>query len=218
LRKLAEYQAIIFDMDGLLIDSERIYLECFIEACHQHQFEADENIYLQCIGTSWQRTKEILTEGYGPEFPYHEVVDQCRALYELAITEHPLPVKEGAVPLLKAIDSLQIPKAVATSTERDKAMEKLRSVDLLHYFSHVVGGDQVADSKPLPQIYLKVAKCLGISPDNCLALEDSDNGVRSAHAAGMDVIQIPDLVTPSIEVKALGHPIMSSLSEVQNLV
>jgi beta-phosphoglucomutase-like phosphatase (HAD superfamily) len=116
--------------------------------------------------------------------------------------------------LLEHVSSLGIPTAVATSTRTERAREKLLRAGVLDRFHEVVGGDQVAHSKPSPDIYLRVAELLRVRPRGCLALEDSDNGVRAALAAGMTVVQIPDLLSPSADVLELGHIVLTSLAEV----
>jgi len=118
------------------------------------------------------------------------------------------------VELLEHVKRIQIPVAVATSTRSTHALDRLAKAGLLDYFEFVVGGDQVKNSKPNPEIYLTATEKLQCDPKNCLAFEDSENGVRAALGAGLRVIQVPDLVVPSAEVVALGHTILASLSEV----
>jgi len=138
----------------------------------------------------------------------------CRARYHEAITTRGIPLKDGVLEFLRYIRSLQLPMAVATSTQTDIAKTKLRDTGILDYFQIVVGGEQVRHSKPHPDIYLKAAAELAVNARNCLALEDSENGVKSASAAGLTVIQIPDLVQPSTALKQNGHIILDSLLDV----
>jgi beta-phosphoglucomutase-like phosphatase (HAD superfamily) len=108
--------------------------------------------------------------------------------------------------------------AIATSTAHQTARDKLERAGLISYFELIVGGDQVAKGKPDPETYLKAAELLDVRPHQCLALEDSDNGVLAAHGAGMNVIQIPDLKEPSVEIKSLGHTVLSSFEEVEDFL
>jgi len=126
----------------------------------------------------------------------------------------PIPLKDGAAELLACLAELEIPVAVATSTESRRAMRKLEAVGILTHFKAIVGGDQVRNSKPHPDIYLRAAQILGVRPTKCLALEDSENGVRSA-ADAVTVIQIPDIVQPSTALRSLGHTILQSLHDVR---
>lgn len=204
-------QALIFDMDGLLIDSERVSIQCFLAAGEMLGVNLDKDIYLRCIGTNVQRTEQIIMEGHGEAFPYSQLRERWDHLYFKEVIDRAVALKPGVLALLEQAQLMHIPMAVATSTRRELADKKLDNAGLLHFFEHVVTGDQVEKSKPNPQIYLTAASQLNVSVDNCLAFEDSENGVRAAVAAGMRVIQVPDLVAPSAEILALGHQVVSSL-------
>jgi len=210
-----KYKAAIFDMDGLLLDSERISMECFQGACRAAGFKADLDIYIRCIGSNADRTREILTEGYGDCFDYNEVQSHWQELYARQVFENPLPLKSGVESLLKKITSLRIPMSVATSTPHDLAIRKLQHSGILEYFEFVVGGDQVSKSKPDPEIYLTAADRHKVDVIQCIAFEDSENGVRAATLAGMSVIQVPDLVKPTNCLRSLGHRIFDSLASVE---
>lgn len=211
-----KYKAVISDMDGLLLDTERIALNTFIDTCRGFHFEPNIEVYLRCIGTNSEKTREILTEGYGQDFPFKKFNLVWSEKYKTAITDHPIPMKSGVIDLLDYLQQSHMKMAVATSTKYETAVEKLQSTGLYHFFEIIVGGDQVERGKPDPDIYLKVSSLLIEEPRKCLVLEDSDNGVISAFRAGMNVVQIPDLKEPSKEVKNLGHPILSSLGEVES--
>lgn len=208
------HKAAIFDMDGLLIDSERIALSTFEQVCGLFDLEAKAGIYERCIGSNWRRTREILLEGYGADFPYDDFYAAWAERYVAQAVEQPVPVLEGVVALLERLKNAQCAIAVATSTRHATALQKLENAQLLDYFDSVIGGDQVEQSKPEPHIYLKAAEAVNVSPEHCIAFEDSDNGVRAAVAAGMTVVQVPGLVTPSESVRDLGHHIVESLTEV----
>ena len=212
---LNKIDGVIFDMDGLLLDTERIALSSFVATCREFDFEPDVDIYVRCIGTNSAQTKEILTQGYGRDFPYEAIREKWSQRYEETITEHPVPEKPGASALLDFFRRAGLSIGLATSTTYASAVKKLTQSGLYPYFDIIVGGDQVRTGKPDPEPYLMVSRLLNIPPARCLALEDSDNGVLSAHGAGMRVIQIPDLKPPSRVVRDLGHPILSSLEEVQ---
>lgn len=210
-----KYKAVIFDMDGLLLDSEKIALDCFLEACRKAGFTPDISLYLKCIGTNSKKTKQILLEGFGRTFPIDEVFKHWDALYYKETFEKPVPLKRGAIQLLDKLRNTGYPMAIATSSAHNKAIVKLKNSDIFDYFEVIIGGDQVKNSKPDPEIYSTAANKLGINADECIGIEDSDNGVKSAYGAGMSVIQIPDLQPPSREVKKLGHTILDSLFEIE---
>ena len=212
------FKAVIFDMDGLLLDTERIAMETFVLTCHDFDFDPDMDVYRTCIGTNLQKTREILCRGYGPDFRYDDISKIWGEKYISAVSEKPIPLKTGARDLLEFFKRSHIKKAVATSTEHDMAIQKLQRTGLRSYFDTVVGGNQVKNGKPDPEIYLKVSELIAVKPGDCLVLEDSDNGVLAAYKAGMHVIQIPDLKEPSPEISALGHVILHSLNDVKDLL
>lgn len=213
-KKILKYSAAIFDMDGLLLDSERIALKTFEETCEILNVEYDMSIYFKCIGTNNEKTREILVNGFGPAFSYEDFTELWFQKFEKESIDRPVPLKDGAERLLKKLKSISMPLSVATSTAHDDAVHKLRKANILDYFSFVVAGDQIENCKPDPEIYIKAASRLGEDTERCIAFEDSENGVKSAVASGMTVIQIPDLVQPSNEIKALGHLIFKSLNDV----
>jgi HAD superfamily hydrolase (TIGR01509 family) len=204
-------------MDGLLLDTEQISLKTFLAACREHEFEPDLKIYFQCIGTNSERTREIFFEGYGPDFPFTGILKLWRMKYDEE-TRKSVPVKSGVLSLLEYVEKRPLKKAVATSSRRENALKKLTRAQILHFFDFILCGDQITRGKPDPEMYLTACRELGAEPDRCLALEDSENGVRSALSAGLMVIQVPDLIQPSEEVKALGHTIAASLTEVEKML
>jgi len=211
-----KYKAVIFDMDGLLIDSERIALSTFVESCRDYDFKPDIDIYYKCIGTA--QTREILSDGYGPDFPLEEIYGLWEKKYLNTVLNNPMPLKPGALQLLEHLEQENMKKAVVTSTDQELALKILTNAQIVHFFDFVLSSDQVLHGKPNPEIYLTACRKLGEKPTNCLALEDSDNGVLAAFEAGLAVIQVLDLVEPSTEVKALGHEIKESLMEVESIL
>jgi HAD superfamily hydrolase (TIGR01509 family) len=190
-------KAIIFDMDGLLLDTERIALETFIKACQAYDYEPDLEIYHQCIGVTYDQGAEILKKGYGRDFPYDAVSQLWEQRFNETTLEKPVPLKDGAMSLLLHLEAKEVRRAVVTSTFQAHAITKLSNCGIMGLFEFVLGGDQVSKGKPDPEIYLTACRMLKEDPVMCLALEDSDNGVRSAHSAGLKVIQVPDLKKPS---------------------
>jgi HAD superfamily hydrolase (TIGR01509 family) len=209
-----KFKAAIFDMDGLLLDTERIFLDAFEQTCGDLGFKFEMELFVKLIGTNSVKTKEILTEGFGRGFNHDRFREVWIRHVDEYLSTNSIPLKDGAINLLEKISSVPLPMAIATSTRHSDAIKSLESTGLIDYFKFVVGGDHVTHGKPHPEIFLKVADRLGMSPVECIVFEDSENGVKSAHAAGMDVIQVPDLVTPSEEIKWLGHRIYHSLDMV----
>ncbi len=209
-----KYKAAIFDMDGLLLDTERIFLDAFKNTCRTLGYEFDMSLFVKIIGTNSVKTKEIMINGFSKGFNYDRFREEWFKYVKDFLSNNSIPFKEGAVNILKKVKKVPLPMAVATSTAYDDAIKSLETTGVINYFEFIVTGDQVSTGKPDPEIYLKAADKMGAVPDECIVFEDSENGVKSAHAAGMDVIQIPDLLEPSDELKALGHRIYDSLDDV----
>lgn len=207
-----KFQAAIFDMDGLLLDTERVCMRVFKQACKTINQPFHEEVYLSIIGCNSASIEKIFRQAYGEH--YQALHDEWRVNYNAIVKHQAIPVKEGVIELLNWLKSNHIPTAVATSTHRDVATFKLKLAGLDQFFDNLTCGCEVAHGKPDPEIYLLAAQRLGVDAKRCLAFEDSNNGVRSAVAAQMTTYQIPDLVEPSDEVKALGHQILPSLSHV----
>lgn len=208
------FQAAIFDMDGLLLDTERVCIEIFEQACQAVGVPFLRDLYLSVIGRNAAGIEATLRAGYGPALDYMQLHNEWRTRYNAVVKHQAIPVKQGVIELLEWLKAEHIPTAVATSTQRDVASIKLRLSGLDRYFDAVATGCEVSQGKPHPEIYLLAASRLDVAPTQCLAFEDSNNGVRSAVAAKMIAYQIPDLVMPSDDVVALGHRIRPTLSDV----
>jgi len=207
------FEAVIFDMDGLLLDSEKISFSTFKEALKVFNIEKKSDLFYTMIGKDAISCKNILKEGLSDKVDHDEFGKVWSDLYKKETTLKPIPIKDGVITLLNHLKDLKVTIAVATSTDTNMAKEKLKNAGLLEYFTMVVGGDQIKRGKPNPDIYLHVANKLSVNPKKCLALEDSENGVKSAASAGMTVIQIPDIIQPSNGLKQLGHIILSCLED-----
>lgn len=209
-------EAVIFDMDGLMLDSERAMLRSWSRAAAEAGLAIDASHWLRMVGHGDAVCRGILRE-LMPEAQANSVAARCHALYEVEMAAG-LPLRPGIVELLQLLVRRGIPRGVATSTHRPRAPRKLQAAGLLDYFDKVTTGNDVPRPKPAPDIYLLAAQRLGVAPARCLALEDSPTGTRAALAAGMQVIQVPDLLAPDAEVRALGHHIVDSLHDAQRLL
>lgn len=209
------YQAAIFDMDGLLLDTERVCQEAFRSACQALSLPFLEDIYLSIIGRNAQGIEEAINVGYRDKIDYNVLRAAWMDRYHPIVETQAIPVKEGVIDLLDWLRAQNIPMAVATSTPRELAITKLKLSGLLPYFEHLSTGCEVQQGKPHPEIFLLAADRLNTPPEQCLAFEDSNNGVRAGVAAKMQVYQIPDLVAPCEQTIQLGHTVAASLSVVQ---
>jgi len=162
------------------------------------------------VGSSHERTSQLLIEAYGVSFPYSLFDEKCRVVMRER-SHAGVPLKPGVREFIAALHENNIPTAVATSSRNPHARHHLGAAGLIDLFDTIVTRDDVINPKPHPEPYLMAAGRLAMKPEDCLALEDSFAGVRAAHAAGMQTIMIPDLVAPSEEIQSLGITIMESL-------
>lgn len=211
-------KAVIFDMDGLMLDTERLAQAAWQQAGRDLGYDLPDAIYRLAIGRTAQATEIIFREHFGPDSPYEEIYQRKQQYYHEAIETGRVARKAGLVELLDAIDKRGLPKAVATSTARPLALQKLKATNLLERFAHIVCGNEIPNGKPAPDIFLAAAAKLQVAPRHCLVLEDSPAGIRAAHAAQMIPIHIPDLVTPEPEISALAHRTVDSLHAVLALI
>ncbi|MCP8883333.1 HAD family phosphatase [Devosia sp. XJ19-1] len=212
--RLAPFEAAIFDMDGTLLDTESVFRDIVFDVCTELGFEMTHDVHRSMVGSSHERTSQLLIEAYGVAFPYSLFDERCRVIMRER-SHAGVPVKSGAREFITELRARGIPTGVATSSRNPHAEHHLGAAGLLELFDTVVTRDDVVNPKPHPEPYLTAARRLGVDPVLCLALEDSHTGVRAAHAAGMQTIMVPDLVGPSDDIHALGVFIMDSLAHVQ---
>jgi HAD superfamily hydrolase (TIGR01509 family) len=205
------FDAVIFDMDGTLLDTEAVFRAIVFDVVGDLGFEMTDTIHLSMVGSSHEATQTLLVEAYGVSFPYQVFDERCRTTMHDRMKMDAIPVKSGARELIGALKTLDIPVAVATSSRRDHATLHLGAAGLLDHFDTVVTRDDVVHPKPHPEPYLTAATRLGVRPQNCIAFEDSHAGVRAAHAAGMQTIMVPDLVHPTDEIAQLCVAVLDSL-------
>lgn len=203
---------VLFDMDGLLLDTERLLTACFQEVADQMGFENFTPVLLRLIGVRRKESEVILRANMRSDSDLSTFLTRSNSLFSERIASG-IPQKAGVKELLAGLSERDVSCAVATSTATSTARGHLEHAGLLGYFKTVTGGDQVDNAKPAPDIYFKAAASLGVSAADCVAFEDSDTGVKAAYSAGSRVVQIPDILQPSKETRALGHIIAPSLLE-----
>ena len=211
---LNPFAAVVFDMDGTLLDTELVFKEIVWDVTRDLGFEMTTDVHGRMVGSSHEATNRLLVEAYGVSFPYELFDAECRRLMHGRMAES-VPVKAGVVEILTELQARDIPMAVATSSRAVHALSQLGAAGLLDLFQAVVTRDDVIEPKPHPEPYLTAARLLGILPESCLAIEDSHSGVRAAHGAGMQTVMVPDLVPPTAEIRGL-CTVMASLREVRS--
>lgn len=210
-------KAVIFDMDGVIFDSERLYMECCKEAAEIFGVENIEKTVLSCIGVNTEKTHEIYRRTYGENFPLEQFWKEATGRFAKKAQGGLLPVKKGAREILEWLKKSGIPAALASSTRTEMVIRELSAAGLKDYFKEIVGGDMAAKSKPDPDIFLLAAQRLDIPAGQCIIIEDSINGIKAARASGAFVIMVPDLAEPTDEEKDnYTDLVLSSLTEVQD--
>jgi HAD superfamily hydrolase (TIGR01509 family) len=209
--------AIIFDMDGLLFDTETLYQEAILLAAAEGGHEIAVDVFNRTVGLPWAESRALLLSHFGEAFR----VDEFQATWVRhfwVIAETRLALKPGALELLDTLDQFRLPRAIATSSSRRTVERHLTAHNLMGRFEEIVAHGDYDRGKPAPDPFLKAAERLGVEPRLCLALEDSHNGIRSASSAGMMTVMVPDLLEPTDEIRVLCIFVARDLHDVRRLI
>jgi HAD superfamily hydrolase (TIGR01509 family) len=209
--------AVVFDMDGLLFDTETLYQEALVLAAADGGHKVAQEVFNRTVGLPWAQSRAMLLSHFGETFPVDEF-QEAWVRHFWVIAETRLELKPGALELLDTLDQLGLPRAIATSSSPRTVERHLTAHSLLSRFNEIVGHGDYERGKPAPDPFLSAAERLGVKPQSCLALEDSHNGVRSASAAGMMTVMVPDLLRPTDEIRGLCAFIALDLHEVRRSV
>ncbi len=207
-------RAVIFDMDGLMLDTERLAPAAWRAAARQLDVDFDMGLLPAMIGRNAVDCRMLVLERHGPRFPVDALMHAWGVAYDAIVERDGIDLKPGLLELLAWLECEAIPKSVATSTRRDRARAKLTQTGIVDRFAALTGGDEIARGKHAPDIFLLAAQRMGQVPADIVVLEDSEPGVRAALAAGMTPIMVPDLAPPTAEILALGVLVLESLAEV----
>lgn len=207
---------VVFDMDGVIFDTERLVLSCWEKIAVKYRLEGIRDVFIPCIGTNRVKTKEIVRNHYGADFPYDEFRQEASELFHETTGLQGMPVKKGVRELLDYLKEKQVPVAVASSTSMETVTQELKQAGLYEYFKVVIGGDQLQHSKPEPDIYLLACEKMGVAPADAYAVEDSHNGIRAAYSAGMKPVMVPDLLPPTEEMREKSIIVLEDLLQVRD--
>ena len=209
-------QGAIFDMDGLLFDTERMYRDSWKQSAQQFGLVHNPDFPRAVCGSSGAHMREIILQYY-PQVDAKAFADDCILRVERELETH-VPEKTGVRDILQYFKQHGVRVAVASSSKRATVLHNLKQADILSYFDAVVSGDQVTHGKPAPDIFLLAAQQIGCDPENCYVFEDGTNGIRAGAAAGCTTIMIPDLTPPNAQLEQLCAGIYPSLSDALNAI
>jgi len=207
--------AVIFDMDGLMLDTESLGPQTWRDAAATIGVDFDLDLLPSMTGRNYRDCREMLREHYGPSYPVEQLTATCLAVFDAIVAREGIAQKPGLRELLDWLEQENVACAVATSTRRDRAVAQLTQQRLLPRFATLVGGNEVERGKPAPDIFLLAASRLDVAAADCVVLEDSEPGVRAALAAGMMPIMVPDLHRPSESLLAREPLVLLSLHDVR---
>lgn len=209
----------IFDMDGLMIDSEKIVLMGYEFAMNKFGYGRELlDIAKSCIGRNYDDTCKIFNETMGNGFDYDTFKPNVSEFVHKYFRTNGVPVKKGLFELLEVLKQENYKLCVATSTRASTARDELIDAGILPYFEDLVGGDSIKNGKPAPDIFLEAARKIDAKPQNCIVFEDSINGIKAAYNAGMKPIMVPDMIEPTEEILPMIYKRFNSLDEAIPLI
>ena len=205
-------RAVIFDMDGVILDSEHLVQQCWRKAAQQMHLTGIDEVYRAQVGTTRAHASALLRQAYGQDFSTQDFLAASRTFFYESLGAEGVPPRPFAKEALESCHALGLRVGLASSTRQEAVETELKHAGLLHLFDHVLGGDKIENSKPAPDIYLAACSALEVEPAQALAVEDSYNGIRSAHSAGMLSVMVPDMLPPTAEMSRLTNAILPNLS------
>lgn len=207
-------KAIIFDMDGLMIDSERVTFECYQERLKDMNLTMDEEFYKTLLGKPIKGIYQRFYDVYGNDFPIENVIQDVHQLMAERFETEGVPVKKGLVELLHYLKDNNYKTIVATSSNRDRVDKILAQAKITEFFDDSICGDEVTKGKPNPEVFLKSCQKLGVNVDGAIVLEDSEAGIQASYDANIKVICIPDMKYPEKQYEEKTFKILKDLTEV----
>lgn len=207
-------KAIIFDMDGLMIDSERVTFECYQKILKDMNLTMDEEFYKTLLGKPLKGIYQRFYDVYGGGFPIEDVIKEVHALMAKRFETEGVPIKTGLKSLLEYLKENNYKTIVATSSNRDRVDTILSQAQITDYFDDSICGDEVTKGKPNPEVFLKSCQKLGVNVDEAIVLEDSEAGIQASYDAGIKVICIPDMKYPEKQYEEKTFKILKDLNGV----
>jgi HAD superfamily hydrolase (TIGR01509 family) len=216
--KQRAYAAVVFDMDGILINSEPLFRRAAQQAARDLGYHLSDETYAMWMGLPPRGVEAAVVESMGASFPMRAFRDEFRRIWIDHTERHGMPPQPGMLELLAGLRERGIPFSVATSTQRDQALRSLELAGMGDFIDVLVAGNEVTEGKPAPEIFLRAAAGIGIAPERCVAMEDSSVGVHAASAARMLTIMVPDLHQPNAATAARAHYVIPGTERAARVV
>ena len=204
---------VIFDVDGTLVDSESIYVKAALKNLEVNHYNIPMSAIMGIIGQNKAAGQRLIESTQDDSFNYDEYLKDFRKIRDELLEKEPYKLKKGAINILNYCKEHNIKMAIATSTARDKQTKVLTQLGIIDYFDYMVFGDEIKNSKPAPDIYLKVYEHYNLDKDEMIIYEDSNNGILSGYNAGIRVVYIKDIVDVKEDTLALCHKQVKDLDE-----
>lgn len=212
------YKSVIFDMDGVIFDSEQAILDLWDEMAREHNIPNIRENIMKCIGINEDATEKVLFDAYGDDFPYREYKKVISARYHEKFDGGRLPMKPYVKELLEFLTENGYRIAIASSTKSSTVIKQIEEAGIANHFQVVIGGEMVSRSKPNPDIFIKAFEELDADRDNTYVIEDSYNGIKAAFAANLKGIMVPDLLKPNDEMREKAFKIFEDLGQVKEFI
>ena len=211
-------RSVIFDMDGVIFDSERAVFGLWKELSIKYGFPDIDEVYIRTIGVNSNSTRKIFFDHYGPDFPFDEYLREESQMYHSRYDDGSLPLKPYVGEILRYLRDKGYKIAIASSTRTARVKSQIEAAGFIEYFDVIVGGDMVTKSKPDPEIFLKAAQLLDADPEDTYIIEDSFNGIRAAHAGGFIPIMVPDMLPADDEMRDKASYIFDTLEGIKSIL
>ena len=207
-------KGVIFDMDGLMVDTEKHYNRCLVRSANELGYPMEKKHALLLRSLDHKLAGPLMQEFFGPEYDHEKVLERYYPYVQEHFAANDPEMKPGLIQLLDFLEENGYKKAVATATNMQRAKDFLTRIGVLDRFECIYSGKMLENSKPAPDIYLMASEALGMKPEECIALEDSPNGIKSAYTAGCKAVMIPDLTEPDEELEKMLYAKAESLDKV----
>ncbi len=211
-------QLVIFDMDGLLFDTERVSRMAWIKLGNDYNYNFNSDFFKSITGSSRRSVEKLFIKHYGNSVPFHEILNKKLNYMAKIIKDEGIIIKDGALELIDFLEKNKIDKIIASSSTRSTVENNLKLTGLYNRFSHLICGDDIKSSKPTPEIFLKGLEKTKANKDCTIVLEDSHNGLKASIRAGIRCIVIPDLVEISKEDEKEAFFVLKSLRDVIDVI